>query len=58
MIGQCEVKKCRGKAKYALNKTFLSGEKRWLHVCDKHEHEIAKENFSLTGGHILTKSKM
>jgi len=44
MKGQCQIPNCQNQAKYAINKTYLSGEQKWLHVCEKHDKEIGDEN--------------
>jgi len=44
MDGKCQISDCTNPAKYALYNTCLSGEKKWLHVCVKHDKEIGHEN--------------
>ena len=49
MKNRCEVKGCLYRAKYALFKTLPTGEKVWLHICDKCEREIGRENLMRAG---------
>ena len=44
MEGKCQVEGCYEPAKYAIGRRNKNNEKQWLHVCDKHEIEIAREN--------------
>jgi len=44
MKEQCQISNCNNPVKYALYKTFPNGEKKWLHVCEKHDKEIGHEN--------------
>ena len=55
MKGQCEIGGCQKPAKYALNKLYPDGKKRWLHVCKEHEGEIGNENLNRVGGHLTEK---
>ena len=43
---QCQIEGCKNPAKYALYKTYPDKGKVWLHVCDQHDQEIAKENLA------------
>jgi len=50
MKKQCEIEGCTRPAKYGIYKTFPNGEKKWLHVCEKCEQKIGRENIRRAGG--------
>lgn len=43
-LGQCQIKDCPNKTRYALFRTMHVGSKEWVYVCAKHEAEIGNEN--------------
>lgn len=45
---RCQVNGCQNPAEYKLFKTYPDGEKKWLHVCEKHEREIGSKNMRRT----------
>ena len=42
--GKCQWEGCPEDAKFGINRLNKGGSKAWVHVCDRHEKELAKRN--------------
>jgi len=51
LFEMCEYDNCKQPAKWALFKTYLNEQKKWLHVCNAHEQNIGAENLVRAGGY-------
>ena len=50
-LGPCEYGGgCRRKARFSIYRTYPSGRKHWVNLCDKHERIVAAENEKRAGG--------
>lgn len=46
-MGICQYRNCDKPAKYPIYKLNPAGTKVWMHYCDYHEKETARENYYL-----------